>query len=88
MKTKNTVQKKAEGEKIRVKGYLKDEYRDISTIGDGSEPKSILSFKWAKLNKDSYLVVLPKIFRKQAGDEFTIISSKAFLRLLNRNKDL
>ena len=75
---------------MKKKGTLKTEYEtldkfDVETkemITGGGE--TIVAFQWARLSENQYLVVLPKVFRKQTGDSFAIVSAKRFLRLFNK----
>lgn len=43
----------------------------------------IMYFQWAQLSPNQYLVVLPKLFKVEAGDTYVIVSPKKFLKLLN-----
>ena len=40
-----------------------------------------IAFEWAKIKKDTYVVYMPKIFRKEAGGSVVIISEKKMLEL-------
>lgn len=67
---------------MRHKGTLRREVKMINRPSD-LEPMESASFEWAKLNDNEYLVITPKIFRKQLGNSFAIVSKDTFLRLLN-----
>ena len=68
--------------------YLKDEFTNNSVVGDGSEPRNILAFKWTKIGTDKYAVVMPKIFRKAKGDVLVIINTKRMMKLLDTQQKL
>lgn len=40
-----------------------------------------IAFEWAKIKKDTYIVYMPKIFRKEEGGSVVIISEKKMLKL-------
>jgi len=54
-------------EKIKKKGALNPVFKNNNLV-----------FQWARIDKDKYLIVIRKIFKKEPSDSFAIISEKKF----------
>ena len=46
------------------------------------EKEVFVSFQWKQLSTNSFLVIIPKVLKKQKGDYFAIISLRKFKKLL------
>lgn len=64
---------------LRLKITLKEEKYTI----DGVER---IGFEWAKIKKDTYIIYVPKLFRKQSGGSVAIVSERVMNKALNEMK--
>lgn len=66
--------------------YLREEkvpVRDLTKNGTFLD-EPLLLFKWAMIEKNKYIVIRPKIFRKQVGDTVTVMTEKQFARYFRK----
>ena len=74
---------------MKTKGILKTEYTTLhkwnseTSLLEKDKGDTTAAFQWHRLSENQYLVILPRIFKKETGDTFVIVSAKRFLRLLN-----
>ena len=66
------------------KYYLREESVRTRSFGDNSLTEPILLFKWFKLSKNKYIVILPKLFNRAAGDMVCILNEKQFLKQIDQ----